>query len=140
MADDRSLKDLIRFVDPSGNMDDADIAAITKDLKFTEVLDLVDFISKDNLQDARNLLSKYDDRFNVAIEYSQVPKPKSGFKPIQPTPSSPTIAGKPTNPNGQMDSDKDQETTDLINVLNDPLMTNRPEVKQIQNLLLRMKR
>ena len=35
MADDRSLKDIIRFLDPSGEISDADIASVTQDLKFT---------------------------------------------------------------------------------------------------------
>lgn len=139
MADDRSLKDVIRFVDPSGDITDADIAAISNKLKFTEVLDLITYVGKDDLSSARQILSKYDSRFNVAKEYSNVPtsavKKASGFAPIKPIGSTPTIASKPTNPNGQQ---TDGDDTDEI--LNDPANKNRPEVRQIQSLLQRMKR
>lgn len=139
MADDRSLKDVIRFVDPSGAMTDADIAAISNKLKFTEVLDLITYVGKDDLEKAREILSKYDSRFTVAREYSNVPPsatPKpSGFAPIKPIGSTPTIATKPTNPNGQQDDEDDPDA-----ILNDPANKNRPEVRQIQSLLQRMQR
>lgn len=142
MADDRSLKDVIRFVDPSGEMSDADIATISSKLKFTEVLDIITAVGKDDLSSARSILSKYDSRFSssakegITNEYSNVPTTakSSGFKPIKPIGSTPTIAGSPTNPNGQQD---DEGADDL---LNDPANKNRPEVKQIQSLLQRMKR
>jgi hypothetical protein len=143
MADDRSLKDVIRFVDPSGDMTDADIAAISSKLKFTEVLDIITYVGNDNLSKAREILSKYDSRFSSATEesitneYSNVPTANrpSGFKPIKPIGSTPSIAGKPTNPNGQQSDDEDAD-----DLLNDPANQNRPEVKQIQSLLQRMKR
>lgn len=143
MADDRSLKDVIRFLDPSGDMTDADIAAIASKLKFTEVLDVITAVGKDNLKDARNMLAKYDQRFATAAEesmtneYSSVPTAnKSGFKPIKPVGTSPTMAGKPTNPNGPQTGDED----DVDDVLADPMNKNKPEVRQIQNLLQRMGR
>ncbi len=135
MADDRSLKDVIRFVDPSGSITDADIAAISNKLKFTEVLDLITYVGKDDLDSARNILAKHDSRFGVAKEYTNVPTKKpGGFAPIKPIGSTPTIGGNPTNPNGpQGDEDADE-------ILNDPQNKNRPEVRQIQSLLQRMKR
>jgi hypothetical protein len=144
MADDRSLKDVIRFVDPSGDITDADIAAISGKLKFTEVLDIITAVGKDDLSSARKILANYDNRFasaaeeSITNEYSNVPQsaPKtSGFKPIKPIGSTPTIAGKPTNPNGQQGQDDDTDA-----MLADPANANRPEVKQIQSLLQRMKR
>jgi hypothetical protein len=144
MADDRSLKDVIRFVDPSGDMTDADIAAISGKLKFTEVLDIITYVGNDELNKARDILSKYDSRFaasqeeSITNEYSNVPTANrpSGFKPIKPIGSTPSIAGKPTNPNGQQASGEE----DADDLLNDPANQNRPEVKQIQSLLQRMKR
>jgi len=154
MADDRSLKDIIRFLDPSGEISDADIASVTQDLKFTEVLDLISYVGKDDLSAAREVLAKYNPRFStgaeepepaeeqITQEYSSVPtvKKPSGFKPIKPVP---TIAGKPTNPNpaqqtGQA-TDVDGEV-DVDNMLADPMNRNKPEVRQIQTLLQRMQR
>lgn len=140
MADDRSLADVIRFVDPSGDITDADIASITKDLKFTEVLDIITAVGKDDLNGAREILSKHDQRFVTAAEgitneYSSVPVAKrpSGFKPIKPIGSTPTIAGTPTNPNGQSG-----EEADADEILANPANKNKPEVRQIQSLLQRM--
>jgi hypothetical protein len=139
MADDRSLKDVIRFVDPSGDMSDADIAQIGRELKFTEVLDLITKVGEDDVDGARNILAKYDDRFNVAREYSNArPGPGSSFKPIKPVGSSPTMARPPTNPNGPQDDDT--EGSALDSAMQDPQTKNRPEVRQIQSLLQRMKR
>ncbi len=141
MADDRSLADVIRFVDPSGDITDADIASITKDLKFTEVLDIITAVGKDDLDSARNILSKHDQRFvtaseGITNEYSSVPTAKrpSGFKPIKPIGSTPTIAGTPTNPNGQ----PGDEEADADEILSNPANKNKPEVRQIQSLLQRM--
>ena len=143
MADDRSLKDVIRFVDPSGNMSDADVATVASKLKFTEVLDIITAVGKDDLDAARSMLAKYDQRFatgaeeSITNEYSSVPSTnKSAFKPIRPVGSAPTMANKPTNPNGPQVDDQD----DVDNVLADPMNKNKPEVRQIQSLLQRMKR
>ncbi len=143
MADDRSLKDVIRFLDPSGDMADADIAAVSSKLKFTEVLDIITAVGKDDLDAARSLLAKYDQRFatgaeeSITNEYSSVPTTtnKSAFKPIKPVGSAPTTAQKPTNPNGpQADED------DVDAMLADPANKNKLEVRQIQSLLQRMGR
>lgn len=140
MAEDRSLKDIVRFADPSGEISDADIANITGDLKFSEVLDLISAVSNDDMDAARTILSDYDPRFSVASsseteqqepitnEYANVP---GAIKPIKPVP---TIAGRPTDPNGQMSGDEE----DLDALVNDPTKKNDPNVKQIQSLLQRM--
>ena len=100
---DRNLSELIRFLDPSGEMSDADVAEITRKLKFTDVLDLVATVGKGDDQAGRDILSKYDPRFTVAKEYSSVPgapaqKPASGFKKIAPqgtVGTLPTTGGAP---------------------------------------------
>ncbi len=133
MADDRSLKDIIRFLDPSGEISDAEIASIANDLKFSEVLDLISAVSDDKVDAGRDILSKHDPRFGVAQEYAGATGARSsGFKPIKPVGTSPTIAGTPTNPNG-MDNRED-----LDSLMNDPMSKNKPEVKQIQSLLQRL--
>jgi len=140
MNDDRSLSDIIRFLDPTGGISDSDIADITKDLKFTEVLDLISFVSKDDFNSARNILVNHNERFGtggkteeITREYSTVPTVnKSGFKPIRP---SPTIAGNSLNTN-KTQKKYVYSTTDLI--INDPKNQNKPEIRQIKNLLQRI--
>lgn len=147
MADDRSLADVIRFVDPSGDLSDADVASITKDLKFTEVLDLITYVGKDELDKAREILSKYDQRFTVAKEYSSVPtaaKSQSMFKPIQPKGSTsiPPMTRRSTSitPMSRGQGDLGDEEQDMDDFMNDPKNKNKPEVRQIQNLLQRMQK
>ena len=135
MADDRSLKDIIRFLDPSGEISDGEIANIANDLKFSEVLDLISAVSDDKVDDGRTILSKHDTRFNIAQEYAGAGGAQAGgFKPIKPISASPTIAGTPTNPNGPQGA----EEGDLEAMVNDPMNKNKPEVKQIQSLLQRL--
>jgi hypothetical protein len=67
---DRSLKDIIRFLDPSGEISEPEIASITNDLKFSEVLDLISAVSDDKVDAGRNILSKHDPRFSIAQEYA----------------------------------------------------------------------
>lgn len=137
MADDRSLKDIIKFLDPSGEISDAEIANISNDLKFTEVLDLISSVSDDKTDAGRNILAKHDPRFNIAQEYAGATGAKpSGFKPIKPqgtVGSLPTTGGAPINPNGPQDSEQDFDA-----LMNDPMSKNKPEVKQIQSLLQRL--
>lgn len=142
---DRNLSELIRFLDPSGEMSDADVAEITKKLKFTDVLDLVAAMGKDDEQAGRDLLSKYDPRFTVAKEYSSVPtaKPTGGFKKIAPqgtVGTLPTTGGPaPTSPNpSQASATQAGGEADLDQLVNDPQKKNSPEVKQIQSLLQRL--
>ena len=135
MADDRSLKDIIRFLDPSGEISDGEIASIANDLKFSEVLDLISAVSDDKVDAGRNILSKHDPRFGVAQEYAGASGAQpGGFKPIKPVGTSPTIAGTPTNPNGPQDT----EQGDLEAMVSDPMNKNKPEVRQIQSLLQRL--
>jgi len=152
---DRSLTDIIRFLDPSGDMGDADIAGLTKKLKFTDVLDLVSSVSGNNMTKAREILAKYDDRFGAGGEAPAqeaavvqppakigggVSKPPGGFKPIKPIGTAPTTAGTPTNPNGPNagnDSDEDSGQ-ELDTLMSDPATKNKPEVQQIARLLQRM--
>lgn len=132
---DRSLKDIIRFLDPSGEISDAEIASISNNLKFTEVLDLISAVSDDKLDAGRNILSKHDPKFSVAQEYAGAQGAhQGGFKPIKPVGTSPTIAGTPTNPNGPQDPEQD----DLESLVTDPMNKNKPEVRQIQSLLQRL--
>lgn len=148
---DRNLSELIRFLDPSGDMSDADVAEITRKLKFTDVLDLVASVGKGDDQAGRDILSIYDSRFTVAKEYGSVPgapagqqKPTSGFKKIQPqgtVGALPTTGGAPgqhppTQPGaapGQQDAQQD-----LDQIISDPQTKNSPEVRQIQSLLQRL--
>jgi hypothetical protein len=137
---ERSLTDLIRFLDQSGSMSDSDVSNVSQKMKFTDVLDVVTAMSKGDETAARTIMANYDDRFTVAQEYSSVPTASrtSGFKPIKPVGSSPTIAGKPTNPNGPQAQDDEEQ--DVNNMIADPANKNKPEVKQIQSLLQRMQR
>ena len=140
MADERSLTELDRFLDPSGTMGDADIANVTQKMKFTDVLDVITNVSKGNESDARTILAKYDDRFQVANEYSSVPTaPRtSGFKPIKPIGTSQTPNGpKPNNPTGG--NQQDGEGEELDQIIHDPKNQNSPEVRQIQSLVQRIK-
>jgi hypothetical protein len=65
MADDRSLTDIIRFADPSGEISDAEIASISNSLKFSEVLDLIsaygygETLYSDSDQDFISLVNNY---------------------------------------------------------------------------------
>ena len=141
MDQDRSLKDLIRFLDPSGDISDADIAELTSNLKFTEVLDLISNVGKDDLEAARNILNNYDERFNVAKEYTSVPTAASGsgFKPIKPQGTVGKLPGTASAP-GQSNSVNQNELDgeDLTGMLDDPSNQNNPDVKQIKNLLQRL--
>lgn len=133
---DRSLKDIIKFLDPSGEISDAEIASISNALKFSEVLDLISAVSDDKVDAGREILSKHDPRFSVAREYAGAPGAQpSGFKPIKPqgtVGTLPSTANAPTNPNGE------QGEEDLNALINDPAKKNDPNVKQIQSLLQRL--
>jgi hypothetical protein len=141
MDQDRSLKDLIRFLDPSGDISDADIAELTSNLKFTEVLDLISNVGKDDLEAARHILNNYDERFNVAKEYTSVPTASggSGFKPIKPQGTVGKLPSTASAP-GQSNSANQNELSgdDLTGMLDDPSNQNNPDVKQIKSLLQRL--
>lgn len=133
MADERSLTDLVRFLDPSGTMGDADIANVTQKMKFTDVLDVITNVSKGSDSDARTILAKYDDRFQVANEYSSVPTaPRtSGFKPIKPIGTSQSPNGpRPNNPNGQGNQQQQgTEADELDQIIHDPQNQNKSRSK-----------
>lgn len=138
MADqDRSLKDVIKFVDQTGSIDDAAISDITQQLKFSEVLDLVSAVKRNDLTSAKELLSKYNDIFQASGEDQQtegfnapqIKQPQSNLPMTSTTkPTTPTI-----KPAGQDNDDEDVES-----LINDPAKKNSPEVKQIQTLLQKL--
>ena len=75
----------------------------------------------------------YGDGGNIsAINWNNITTNKPATFPSDFT----TMANKPTNPNGPQADDQD----DVDNVLADPMNKNKPEVRQIQSLLQRMKR
>ena len=150
---DKSLSSVIKFLDSTGSLSDAEVSNIAKELKFSEVLDLVSFVGKNDTQAAKQILAKYDDRFtseptaepaqetqpeeSITNEYSNVPtaaRTTSMFKPVAPKAAqqpSPTTTG--------------QQSTDLANdeQLQSELDTakqsgNGAEVNQIKNLLQRI--
>jgi hypothetical protein len=150
MAEDRSLKDIIRFLDPSGEISDAEIASISNSLKFSEVLDLISAVSDDKVDAGRQILSKHDPRFTVTQEAP------SAFKPIAPQG---TVGSLPSTANKQNQSpsaasgssfnnpmssgqgnnaDDDTAGGELDALINDPNKKNDPNVKQIQSLLQRL--
>ena len=150
---DKSLSSVIKFLDSTGSLSDAEVSNIAKELKFSEVLDLVSFVGKNDTQAAKQILAKYDDRFtseptaepapemqpeeSITNEYSNVPtapRTSSMFKPVAPKSAqqpSPTTTG--------------QQGADLANdeQLQSELDTARQsghgaEVNQIKNLLQRI--
>jgi cell division septation protein DedD len=150
---DKSLSSVIKFLDSTGSLSDAEISNIAKELKFSEVLDLVSFVGKNDTQAAKQILAKYDDRFtseptaepaqatqpeeSITNEYSNVPtapRTTSMFKPVAPKSAqqpSPTTTG--------------QQGTDLANdeQLQSELDTAKQsghgaEVNQIKSLLQRI--
>lgn len=145
MADqDRSLKDIIKFVDSTNSIDDADISQLTQQLKFSDVLDLVSAIKANDTDSAKNILVKYDDRFAVSAPAAE-PQQEAMIKPVGSTTTTtgqsafPKIAPKgnlPSTANATQQGDEE----DLDAIVQDPANKNRPEVKQIQNLLQRMRK
>lgn len=140
---DRSLKDTIKFLDDTNTMDDSRASDIAHQLKFSEVLDLVSAIKSNDVNKAKELLVKYDDRFarapaeteeSITNEYSSIPS----IKPI--SSKSPTVSSQNNRP-GQPSAEDEENAGDELNaVMTDPGTKNRPEVRQIQDLLKRMKR
>jgi hypothetical protein len=155
MADqDKSLKDIIKFVDPTGTIDDGSVGELATQLKFSEVLDIVSALKDNNVDAARNILAAHSDVFkgsapaqsqSAADEATESTIPqvksttntmgKSSFAKIAPKGSigsrSPTLGG--SNAQGSDEEDLDQ-------VINDPQKQNDPAVKQIKSLLGRITR
>lgn len=126
---DKNLSSVIKFLDDTGSISDAEISNIAKQLKFSEVLDLIGFVGKGDTHAAKGIVAKYDDRFTsvtpaepaeegITNEYSNVPstaKTSSMFKPVAPKKPiapgqqnpSPTTTGQ--QPTGDLDSDENLE-------------------------------
>jgi hypothetical protein len=152
---DKSLSSVIKFLDSTGSLSDAEISNIAKELKFSEVLDLISFVGKNDTQAAKQILAKYDDRFtsepgtepsteehpeeSITNEYSNVPmapKTTSMFKPIAPQGTqkpSPTTTGQQST-TGDLDNDEELQT-DLDTAQKSG---HGAEVNQIKSLLQRI--
>lgn len=151
---DKSLSSVIKFLDDTGSVSDAEVSNIAKQLKFSEVLDLVSLVGKDETQKAKEILAKYDDRFtsttptepgapampeeSITNEYSNVPtapRTNSMFKPVAPKSAqkpSPTTTGQ------QADSNLDNDE-ELQSQLDSAQQSGHgPEVNQIKSLLQRI--
>jgi cell division septation protein DedD len=152
---DKSLSSVIKFLDDTGSVSDAEVSNIAKQLKFSEVLDLVSLVGKDETQKAKEILAKYDDRFtsttpaepeapampeeSITNEYSNVPtapRTSSMFKPVAPKSAqkpSPTTTGQQQTP---ADLENDEE---LQSQLDGAAHSGHgAEVNQIKSLLQRI--
>ena len=151
---DKSLSSVIKFLDSTGSLSDAEISNIAKELNFSEVLDLVSFVGKNDTQAAKEILAKYDDRFtseptaepapemqpeeSITNEYSNVPsapRTSSMFKPVAPKSaqkSSPTTTGQ----NKPTDLANDEELQSELDTARQS--GHGAEVNQIKNLLQRI--
>jgi hypothetical protein len=120
---DKNLSSVIKFLDDTASISDAEISNIAKQLKFSEVLDLVGFVGKGDTAAAKTIVAKYDDRFisqpaepteeAITNEYSNVPtaaKTTSMFKPVAPKkPTSPTMTGTAdAGESGELEAELDQ--------------------------------
>lgn len=134
---DRSLKDIIKFLDKNGDMTDERVSEITAKLKFSEVLDLISAIKSNDIDGAKSILSSYDEVFSSTADDMNpategMNQPSGGSLPT-------TTATKPmaTAPAGQQ-ARPGNEDDDLDTLINDPAKKNSPEVKQIQSLMQRL--
>lgn len=149
---DKSLSSVIKFLDSTGSLSDAEVSNIAKELKFSEVLDLVSFVGKNDTQAAKQILAKYDDRFtsepttepaqaarpeeSITNEYSNVPtapRTTSMFKPVAPKSAqkpSPTTTGQQS---GLANDEELQAELDTAKQSG-----HGAEVNQIKNLLQRI--
>lgn len=151
---DKNLSSVIKFLDDTGEISDAEISNVAKQLKFSEVLDLVGFVGKGDTQNAKAILSKYDDRFSsspqpaaaeesITNEYSSIPSvpptSTSGFAPIKPKQpgmqqkQSPTASGQ-QQPGHNFDDNEDLQTA--LDAAEQAGHT--AEVNQIRSLLQRI--
>lgn len=142
---DKNLSSVIKFLDDTASISDAEISNIAKQLKFSEVLDLIGFVGKGDTAAAKTIVAKYDDRFTstpqtepteeaITNEYSNVPtaaKTTSMFKPVAPKkPTSPTMTGA---------ADAGAAPEDLEAELDQAQRSGRgAEVNQIRSLLQRI--
>lgn len=152
---DKSLSSVIKFLDSTASLSDAEVSNIAKELKFSEVLDLVSFVGKNDTQAAKQILAKYDDRFtsepntepeqetrpeeSITNEYSNVPsapKTNSMFKPVAPKSAqqpSPTTTGQQSTPADLANDEELQSELDTARQSG-----HGAEVNQIKNLLQRI--
>lgn len=161
---DKSLSSVIKFLDDTGSVSDAEVSNIAKQLKFSEVLDLVSLVGKDETQKAKEILAKYDDRFtsqgssaeyndatdsypgeengpaeeSITNEYSNVPsapRTSSMFKPV-----APKSAQKPSpTTTGQQQTGDLEDDENLQAELDTAQHTGHgAEVNQIKSLLQRI--
>jgi hypothetical protein len=152
----RSLSSVIKFLDTNSTLSDVEISNIAKQLKFSEVLDLVGLVSKDETEKARNILAQHDDRFaatpevapevapdeepqeSITMEYSNVPsapKTSSMFKPIRP------VGAQQPHVPGQQTGNPDEVDADAIGAeLDKAKGGHSAEVNQIKNMLQRISR
>lgn len=157
---EKNLSSVIKFLDDTGEISDAEISNVARQLKFSEVLDLIGFVGKGDDKAAKAILSKYDDRFSsepdqglpkepesaeesITNEYSSIPPvpptTTSAFKPIAPKQTgtqqqpSPTTTGQENKP-GSFDDNED-----LQNALDQAEQSGHSaEVNQIRSLLQRI--
>jgi hypothetical protein len=152
---DKNLSSVIKFLDDTGSISDAEISNIAKQLKFSEVLDLVGFVGKGDTQAAKAIVAKYDDRFTSATpqeepaeesitnEYSSIPPvpptSTSGFKPIAPKQAGTQQKPSPTATGQQQPGQNFDDNEDLQNALDGAEQAGHTaEVNQIRSLLQRI--
>lgn len=143
----RQISDLVKFLDPTESVSDSEASSIARKLKFSDVLDLISLTGKDEVDQARNIIAAYDDRFSAqpteeaqVNEYSNVPSTphtKSMFAPIKP--KGPVAPGQSPTTNSA------DEVDELDPDLEDKLSTaqksgHSAEVNQIKSLLQRISR
>lgn len=149
---DRNLRDIIKFIDTSNSITDAQIAEITKQLKFSEVLDLVSAVKSGNSAGAKEILKNYTTSFDFSSgdlqskeQTTQEAAAIPSIPTIKPTSTTtgqsafPKIAPK-NSPTTSGPAGIDQQEPDLEQLVNDPTKQNDPNVRQIKNLLTRMQK
>lgn len=156
---DRNLRDIIKFVDASNSITDAEIAEITKQLKFSDVLDLVSAVKSGDTSAAKEILKNYTTSFDFSSSAgnSEEQTQQEAIQPIKPVGSttsttgqsafpkiapknSPTLSGSAGTTTLAGTDQQDQQETDLGQLMNDPTKQNDPNVRQIKNLLTRMQK
>ena len=139
---DRSITDIIKFLDTNGNMSDADVLEVSRKLKFTEVLDLISAMKSDDSSTARGIIGRY------TSELSQPTEEASTIPMIKPTTTTqgssafPKIAPKGTQSNsptlGGTAQQQGDDGQDLNQLVNDPAKQNDPNVRQLKTILQRI--
>lgn len=139
---DRSLKDIIKFLDSTNSVGDAEVNDITRNLKFSEVLDLISAVKSNNISAAKEILAKYDDFF-ASTAPSEEPQ-ESAIPMIKPTSTTtgqsafPKIAPKGNLPSTANQTGQPAQDQDLDQLVNDPTKQNDPNIKQLKSVLQKM--